>query len=137
MGRGHSAGGRERRLVLALDRHLDELAHPIPQPDFGRINQSSRRVPLSRLPTARLTTSCYWWSWRSLHRHTNAGIVLVSARRLRPPNSHHGPDGRQRGIVIMCHERIMDIAMPQPLGQRPHLDLKTGTLGQETDSIRT
>ena len=27
----------ERRLVLALDHHPDELAHPIPQSDFDRI----------------------------------------------------------------------------------------------------
>jgi aryl-alcohol dehydrogenase-like predicted oxidoreductase len=41
-----------------------------------------------------MTTSCYCWSWRSLHRRTNAGIVWVSG----PGdyaifNSNHIPDG--------------------------------------------
>jgi hypothetical protein len=41
-----------------------------------------------------MTTSCYCWSWRSLHRRINAGIVWVST----PGdyalfNSNHIPDG--------------------------------------------
>src|ERR1700745_4290176 len=44
-----------------------------------------------------MTTSCYCWSWRSLHRRTNAGIVWVSA----PGdyalfNSNHIPDGTRK-----------------------------------------
>jgi hypothetical protein len=47
-----------------------------------------------------MTTSCYCWSWRSLHRRTNAGIVWVSA----PGdyalfNSNHIPDGTQGETV--------------------------------------
>jgi hypothetical protein len=50
-----------------------------------------------------MTTSCYCWSWRSLHRRTNAGIVWVSA----PGdyalfNSNHIPDGTI--TRIMAHK---------------------------------
>ena len=46
-----------------------------------------------------MTTSCYCWSWRSLHRRTNAGIVWVSA----PGDyalfiSNHIPDGTEAGV---------------------------------------
>src|SRR5271169_6492193 len=49
-----------------------------------------------------MTTSCYCWSWRSLHRRTNAGIVGVSA----PGdyalfNSNHIPDGTLALITIV------------------------------------
>jgi len=41
-----------------------------------------------------MTTSCYCWSWRSLHRRTNAGIVWVSASGdYALFNSNHIPDG--------------------------------------------
>jgi hypothetical protein len=41
-----------------------------------------------------MTTSCYCWSWRSLHRRTNAGIVWVSAPEdYAHFNSNHIPDG--------------------------------------------
>src|SRR5205085_4212685 len=49
-----------------------------------------------------MTTSCYCWSWRSLHRRTNAGIVWVSA----PGdyalfNSNHIPDGTGATLDIV------------------------------------
>src|SRR5271155_5268908 len=63
---------------------------------LASMDQTSHRedAPPSPLLTARMTTSCYCWSWRSLHRRTNAGIVWVSA----PGdyalfNSNHIPDG--------------------------------------------
>src|SRR5271156_3028150 len=63
---------------------------------LASMDQTSHRedAPPSPLLTARMTTSCYCWSWRSLHRRTNAGIVGVSA----PGdyalfNSNHIPDG--------------------------------------------
>src|ERR1700758_2030813 len=61
-----------------------------------RSDQTSHREDASpsALPTARMTTSGYCWSWRSLHRRINAGIVWVST----PGdyalfNSNHIPDG--------------------------------------------
>src|SRR3981189_2546977 len=44
--------------------------------------------------------SCYCWSWCSLHRRTNAGIVWVSAPGdYATFNSNHTPDGTVRGDV--------------------------------------
>jgi hypothetical protein len=84
----------ERCFELALDHRLNELAHPIPQTCFDRIKPVIEKMQPSALLTARMTTSCYCWSWCSLHRRTNAGIVWVSA----PGdyalfNSNHIPDG--------------------------------------------
>jgi hypothetical protein len=48
----------------------------------------------SALLTARMTISCYCWSWRSLHRRTKAEIVWVSAPgNYALFNSNHIPDG--------------------------------------------
>ena len=52
-----------------------------------------------------MTTSCYCWSSRSLHRRTNAGIVWVAA----PGdyalfNSNHIPDGTTAASLIQSYE---------------------------------
>jgi integrase len=47
-----------------------------------------------------MTTSCYCWSWRSLHRRTNAGIVWVSAPGdYAHFNSNHIPDGTVKSFA--------------------------------------
>src|SRR5690242_1093607 len=62
-----------------------------------------------------MTTSCYCWSWRSLHRRTNAGIVWVSA----PGdyalfNSNHIPDGTS--LVVRRREQEADRPRLSPPG---------------------
>src|SRR5438874_12725072 len=61
-----------------------------------RSDQTTHREgrPQSRRPNPEPATSCYYWSWRGLHRPTTPGSVWVSAPGDYPTfNSNHTPDG--------------------------------------------
>src|SRR5689334_22469227 len=86
----------ERRLELALDHRLDELAHPVAQPALDRIKPVVEKINRAPLPTAgtAIACYCYCWSWRGFHRWANAGIVRVSTPGdYATFNSNHLPDG--------------------------------------------
>src|SRR5690348_1774204 len=51
--------------------------------------------------------SCYCWSWCSLHRRTNAGIVWVSAPGdYATFNSNHTPDGTPLGVPTVSDRAL-------------------------------
>jgi hypothetical protein len=89
------ARANQRRLEFALDHRLNELTHPLTQPGFDWINQSSRRW------TADLASDCRAGDVvlllvmaQSPPVCANAGIVWVSAPGdYAILNSNHTPDG--------------------------------------------
>src|SRR6266850_1709660 len=93
------ARARQCRLELGLDHRLDELTHPIAQPDFDRIK------PIVEKRDRRLSLRLQGCRVRVIAGHgmvstgaQNAGIVWVSAPGdYATFNSNHTPDGTGTG----------------------------------------
>src|SRR4029077_7936219 len=85
-----------------------------------RSDQTNPRedAPPSRLPTARMTTSCYCWSWRSLHRRTNAGFVGGQLPETTPSSiSNHSPDGTNQIHPVLLRGAVKLVGSRPTCGQ--------------------
>src|SRR5882672_9567117 len=116
------ARARQCRLELGLDHRLDELTHPIAQPDFDRIK------PIVEKRDRRLSLRLQGCRVRVIAGHgmvstgaQNAGIVWVSAPGdYATFNSNHTPDGTpRRAARDKCRHRQGPRSRGSP-DLRPH-----------------